>query len=167
VGLVLALELAEWQVPVLVVERHLQPSPFPRGRAISTRSMKILRQLGVEQELTAMGLPLSETAYFFPVIPPRRGNFGRVGIEPVPWESGVSLTATLPCPQDRLETLLRDSIAGHPMIEARFGVEMPDARHHSDHVELRPSDSTELPPGWSGERGAARERAGRSDTAVV
>lgn len=36
VGLMLALELAAWQVPVLLVERHRSPSPFPRGRAIST-----------------------------------------------------------------------------------------------------------------------------------
>ncbi len=39
VGLVLALGLAAWQVPVLLVERHRLPSPFPRRRAISTRSM--------------------------------------------------------------------------------------------------------------------------------
>ncbi|MDQ3762707.1 MAG: FAD-dependent monooxygenase [Actinomycetota bacterium] len=61
-GLLLTLELAAWQVPVSLVERHRLPLPFPRGRAISTRSMEILHQLGLEHEVTEIGLPRTETA---------------------------------------------------------------------------------------------------------
>jgi 2-polyprenyl-6-methoxyphenol hydroxylase-like FAD-dependent oxidoreductase len=39
VGLVLALELAVWVVYVLLVKRHRLALPFPRGRAISIRSL--------------------------------------------------------------------------------------------------------------------------------
>jgi hypothetical protein len=106
VGLVLAVELAQRQVPVLLAERHLEPSSFPRGRAISTRSMEILRRLSVERELAAIGLPRSETAYFFSGDSLTAREFGRIGAGPAPRENGTSPTAALACPQDRLETLV-------------------------------------------------------------
>lgn len=59
--MVLALELAGWQVPVLLAERHRRPSSFPRGRAISTRSMEILPCLNVNILIEAdLGLLLRD-----------------------------------------------------------------------------------------------------------
>src|SRR5262245_26251226 len=127
VGLVLALALAAWQVPVLLVERHRSPLPFPRGRAISTRSMEILRQLDLERAVTEIGLSRSETAYFFAGRSLTAADFGRVGVASVTDAIAVSPTAALACPQDRFEALLRAKIADHPLIDARFGTELSAA----------------------------------------
>ncbi len=137
VGLVLALELAMWELPVLLIERHRQVSPFPRGRAMSTRSMEILRQLGLEQQVTQISLPRSETAHFFAGASLSAPEFGRIGSPPVPGEEAVSPTAALGCPQDRFEALLRHRVVDHPLIDARFGTELVDARQRADHVEVR------------------------------
>jgi hypothetical protein len=99
--LVLALELAVWVVYVLLVERHRLALPFPRGRAISIRSVEILRQLGLEQEVTQTSSPRSETVHFFAGASLTPPEFGRVGSTPAQGEKAVSPTAALGCPQDR------------------------------------------------------------------
>jgi putative polyketide hydroxylase len=137
VGLVLALELAAWQIPVLLVERHRSPLPFPRGRVISTRSMEILRQLGLEQEVTEVGLPRSETVHFFAGASLTAPQFGRIGTPPARRETAVSPTAALGCRQDWFEVLLRARVADHPLVDARFGTELLDAQQHADHVEVQ------------------------------
>jgi putative polyketide hydroxylase len=139
VGLVLALELAMWQVPVVLVERHRRVLPFPRGRAISTRSMEILRQLGLEQQVTEIGLPRSETVHFFAGASLTAPKFGRIGNQPAQGETATSLspTANLGCPQDRFEAMLRQQVVDHPLIDARFGTELLDAQQRADHVEVR------------------------------
>jgi putative polyketide hydroxylase len=137
VGLLLALELAAWQVPVVLVERHRSPSPFPRGRAISTRSMEILRQLGLEREVNEIGLPRTATTHFFAGASLTAPRFGRVGSQPARGETAVSPTEALGCPQDRFEVLLRRRVGDHPLIDARFGTEVIDAQQRADHVEVR------------------------------
>ena len=137
VGLVLALELAVWQVPVLLVDRHRLALPFPRGRAIGTRSMEILRQLGLEEQVTEIGLPRSETVHFFAGASLSAPQFGRVDSQPPQGEAAVSPTANLACPQDRFEALLRQRVVDHPLIDARFGTELLDAQQRSNDVEVR------------------------------
>ncbi|MGH3798616.1 MAG: FAD-dependent monooxygenase [Pseudonocardiaceae bacterium] len=137
VGLVLALELAAWQVPVLLVERHPMPLPFPRGRAISTRSMEILRQLGLEREATEIGLPRTGTQHFFASASLTAPEFGRIGPPPGRSETVVSPTAALACPQDRFEALLRAKVVDHPLVDVRFGTELRDAAQRGDHVDVR------------------------------
>ncbi|MGH3933403.1 MAG: FAD-dependent monooxygenase [Pseudonocardiaceae bacterium] len=170
VGLVLALELAAWQVPVLLIDRHQLPLPFPRGRAISIRSMEIVRQLGLEQEVADIGLARVETAQFFAGSSLTAPEFGRIGSPPARAETAVSPTAALACPQDWFEELLRAKVVDHPLIDARFGTELRDADRHGDHVEvaLRGSDGTEttLRTSWlvgaDGSRSRVRHLAGIS-----
>ena len=138
VGLVLAWELAAWRVPVLLVDRQRLHAQFPRGRAISTRSMEILRQLGLEREVTEISLPRTETAHFFAGPSLTAARFGRIGSS----SSGrggdvLSPVAGLGCPQDRLEALLRRQVGRHPLIDARFGTELVDAEQRGDHVRVR------------------------------
>ena len=64
IGLTLALELEAWRVPVLLLERHRDLSPFPKGRALSIRTMEIYRQLGLEAEITSVGLARGRTMHF-------------------------------------------------------------------------------------------------------
>ncbi len=168
VGLVLALELAAWQVSVLLVERHRLVLPFPRGRAISSRSMEILRQLGLEREVTQISVLRSETMHFFAGASLTASEFGRLGVPPVEGENAVSPTAALACPQDRFEALLRERVVDHPLVDARWGTELVDARQRGDHVEvrLRPSGGpdctvrTSWLVGADGSRSRVRHLAG-------
>ncbi len=168
VGLVLALELAAWQVPVLLVERHRSPSSFPRGRVISTRSMEILRQLGLEREVTEIGLPRTETTHFFAGASLTAEEFGRVGAPPARGETAVSPTAALGCPQDRFEALLRQRVVDNSLVDARFGIELLDAQQRADHVEVRlsggggsdPTVGTSWLVGADGPRSRVRHLAG-------
>lgn len=170
VGLVLALELAAWQVPVLLVERHRLPSSFPRGRVIGTRSMEILRQLGLEREVTEIGLPRIETTHFFAGASLTAPEFGRVGAPLARGETVVSPTAALGCPQDRFEALLRQRIVDNSLVDARFGTELLDAEQRADHVEVRLSGSggsdTTVGTSWlvgaDGPRSRVRHLAGIS-----
>src|SRR5262249_60379637 len=57
VGLCTAIGLRHFGIDCLLVERHPSTSLFPKGRAISTRSMEIFRQWGIEAAVTAGGLP--------------------------------------------------------------------------------------------------------------
>jgi 2-polyprenyl-6-methoxyphenol hydroxylase-like FAD-dependent oxidoreductase len=145
--LVLALELAVWVVYVLLVKRHRLALPFPRGRAISIRSVEILRQLGLEQEVTQTSSPRSETVHFFAGASLTAPEFGRVGSTPAQGEKAVSPTAALGCPQDRSR---RCCVSGSSTIRWSTRGSEPccvDAQQRVDHVEvrLRPSggpDST-------------------------
>lgn len=142
VGLTFALELAAWDVPVTLVERHLAVSPFPKGRAISTRSMEIYRQLGLEYELTALGLDRSEVLHFYSGETLAADEHVRISTTPPPGGSPFSPTYTLACSQDRLEATLRRHAAQHPLIDARFGWTVAGARLGDEEasVEVRDPD---------------------------
>ncbi|MBO4209141.1 NAD-binding protein, partial [Micromonospora echinofusca] len=64
VGLSLAIRLAQLGVPATLVERHPDTATFPKGRALSIRTMEIYRSWGLEAEITAAGLPREHLAFF-------------------------------------------------------------------------------------------------------
>ncbi len=82
----------------------------------------------------------------------------------------MSPTASLACPQDRFEALLRAKVVEHPLIDARFGTEMLTAQQRADHVEVRlhagngPDNTvrTSWLIGADGSRSPVREFAGIS-----
>lgn len=152
VGLTLALGLAEWGVSVTVVERHRAPLPFPKGRALSIRSMEIFRQLGLEDEITDVGLPRDETMHFFNGRSLVAESYSRVSNTPPPGGSPLSPTFTLACSQDLLEAVLRRRADEHPLIDARWGVTVIDAEiaDESAAVTARADDGTteRLPCRW-------------------
>lgn len=127
VGLTLALGLAAWGVPSTVVERHRAPLPFPKGRALSIRTMEIFRQLGLEPELTRMGLPRAETMHFLYGETLAAERYTRISNVPPPDGSPLSPTFTLACSQDVLEAILRRHADAHPLVEAIYGLTVVDA----------------------------------------
>ena len=64
VGLYASALLSSYGVPSLLVERSAQPSTHPRAHLINTRSMELLRELGVEREVRAQTPPRSEWRHF-------------------------------------------------------------------------------------------------------
>lgn len=132
VGLSLAIRLARYAVPVVLVERHPAPSAFPKGRALSVRTMEIYRRWGLENQITAAGLPRDQLAFFAGTTltdPHGTRIVTNPTAHPVP-----SPTFTLLCSQDRLEPLLRaeaDRVApGH----IRFGTELTSFTQNDDKV---------------------------------
>src|SRR2546430_13339506 len=57
VGLTARALRERWGVATLLVEKHVELSPFPRSRLVNVRSMEIFRQLGLAGEITARAFP--------------------------------------------------------------------------------------------------------------
>ncbi len=57
VGLAAALECAYFGIPTLLLERHAHTTWHPKARNLNTRSMEVMRRLGLEGDLRAVGLP--------------------------------------------------------------------------------------------------------------
>jgi 2-polyprenyl-6-methoxyphenol hydroxylase-like FAD-dependent oxidoreductase len=57
VGLTLALDLAKRGISVAVVDKELQPGPWPKMERCNARSMEIYRRLGLHEEIRRHGQP--------------------------------------------------------------------------------------------------------------
>ncbi|MFY1632790.1 FAD-dependent monooxygenase [Solwaraspora sp. WMMB335] len=122
VGLSLAIRLAQFDVPVLLVERHRDTAVFPKGRALSVRTMEIYRSWGLERAVTAAGLPRDHLAFYTGrslTDPDGARIVTDPGARPLP-----SPTHTLLCSQDRLEPLLRSCAERLLPDRIRFGTEL-------------------------------------------
>ncbi|GGS79237.1 FAD-dependent oxidoreductase [Nonomuraea spiralis] len=121
VGLTARALLDRWGVRVLLVERHPEPSPFPRARLVNVRSMEIFRRLGLAAGITADAFaPEYGRIRFRDTVQDHDfATAAMAGIDaPVP-ESPVTGVITS---QDRLEPVL---LAGATS-PARFGIELTD-----------------------------------------
>ena len=150
VGLTLALELAAWDEPVTLIERHRAPLPFPKGRALSIRTMEIYRQLGLEAELTAAGLLRGETMHFFYGETLTAERYTRVSNTPPAGGSPLSPTFTLACSQDVLETILRRHADDHPLIDTHYGLTVTDADLTADSATVSAVDGNGSPHQFDG-----------------
>ena len=106
VGLSTVIGLRRFGIACLLVERHPSTSLFPKGRAISTRTMEIFRQWGIEDEVTAAGLPREESLFIYLGDTLTAPDFRRFGSKDVGL-SDNSPTRPLICSQDALEPVLR------------------------------------------------------------
>ncbi|MEH1015925.1 FAD-dependent monooxygenase [Micromonospora sp. CPCC 206060] len=125
VGLSLAIRLAQLGVPATLVERHPDTAAFPKGRALSIRTMEIYRSWGLEAEITAAGLPREHLAFFTgrTLIDP---DGTRIATDPASRPPVPSPTYTLLCSQDRLEPLLRAHAERLNPGRIRFGTALAD-----------------------------------------
>ena len=128
VGLTARALLERWGVRVLLVEKRVELSPFPRSRLVNVRSMEIFRQLGLAEAVAARAF---------------RPEYGRIRFRDTLFEHDFASVAMIgvnaPVPespvigvvtsQDRLEpTLLAATEATEATVAAdaqvRFGVEV-------------------------------------------
>jgi putative polyketide hydroxylase len=63
VGLCCALFLARQGVSSVLVERHASVSIHPRARALTVRTMELLRELGLEEQVRAAEAALAKSQY--------------------------------------------------------------------------------------------------------
>ena len=139
-GLVAAITLARYGVPVVLIEKRTDPPTLSRATVISTRVMEILRSLGLEDAVrrgAAAVEPLgreavtlaSATESTFPLGYPTSREAERVS------PCGPSWT-----PQDHTEPLLRALLRTFPCASLRLGVELVDLTIAAESARARTVD---------------------------
>ncbi|MGH3864784.1 MAG: FAD-dependent oxidoreductase [Pseudonocardiaceae bacterium] len=151
-GLTTALLLAHHGVACTVVERRRDvpaaaPSRTPRARAVTLRTMEVLRGLGLAEEVTAAaiasertGLPFTFARTLAEAAPARTTTMFRSGTR-----AEQSPCTTVMCPQDVVERILLARIATTRSIRLRCGVEVRGVDVHGDEVLIHTADDTPLP----------------------
>jgi 4-hydroxyisophthalate hydroxylase len=158
VGMGLAIELGQRDLAVVVVERHPQPQPIPKGQNLTQRTMEHFHFWGVEAEirkavpipaergiggLTAYGSLLSDYHYDW---------YQRVSVRPFYFTDNERL------PQYATEEVLRRRVAELPSVEVLYGWSAEDVRQE------REGASADIVEPESGERKRLR---GRGATAAA
>ena len=123
-GLVTALGLARHGVRSLVVERHAGTSIFPRATAVSTRSMEILREFGLEPAVRALSLDASPFMSISPVLAAPELTQMPLGFPTREQAAQVSPTGPALSPQDHVEPILVARLQELGLTELRFNTEL-------------------------------------------
>lgn len=124
VGLAAALELARFNVPSVVVERHDSTSWHPKARNLNARTMEIARGWGsaVYQRLRGIDTPpgwKSPMRYMDTIVGQQVGQIETGGFE----GPGPAISPALPImsSQDLTEAILRDAAQATGIVDLRFG----------------------------------------------
>ncbi|MGH3901597.1 MAG: FAD-dependent monooxygenase [Pseudonocardiaceae bacterium] len=112
-GLMLASELALAAVPVEIVERQTAPSGQSRGGGVSPRTAEVLAMRGLIDAVTDLASPREAAGGHFAGLP--------VALDTRPWRTRYP--DGLLIPQDRLEGVLEDHLAGFG-VTVRRGTEL-------------------------------------------
>ena len=141
-GATAALLLAEHGIDTLVVERRVAPSTHPAAHVLSTRTLEIFRELGLEHDvrrLSSRMYELRDVIYATSLTGP---ELGRITIyDPESTESQLlqtlSPTRAASLSQHVLGQLLWDRLEACTRVEFRRGSVYQDHRETSDGVEVR------------------------------
>ena len=146
-GLTTALLLAHHGVACTVLERRPAPSRTPRARAVTLRTMEVLRGLGLAEEVTAAavasertGLPFTFARTLAEAAPARTTTMFRRGTR-----AEQSPCTTVMCPQDVVERILLARVAATPSIRLRRGVDVRGVDVHGDEALLHTAEGNPLP----------------------
>jgi 2-polyprenyl-6-methoxyphenol hydroxylase-like FAD-dependent oxidoreductase len=172
VGLGLAIELGQRGVRCTMVERHLQPSPIPKGQNLTQRTLEHFHFWGAEQALRAARTIPPEygigglTAYGTLLSPYHYDWLQRALVRP------YYFTANERLPQYATEGVLRQRVAELPEVQVLPGckAEALQTDDHAVHVTItdregaRKTLSAAYAVGCDGSRSLVREQAGISQT---
>lgn len=119
VGLAAAIACDHQGLTFQLVERHHAATRFPKGRAVSTRTMELFRRWGLEQQILDTALPRAENLHFYSARTLTDPDYQRFtsAVEDYPH----SPTFTALCSQERLEPLLRDELERRAPGSTHFG----------------------------------------------
>ncbi len=121
VGMGLAIELGQRGVSTLVVERHHQPQPIPKGQNLTQRTMEHFHFWGAEPALRAARTIPAEygigglTAYGTLLSPHHYDWMQRGHVAPYYYRRNERL------PQYETERVLRERVAALPAVEVLYG----------------------------------------------
>ncbi len=136
-GLVLSALLSRFGVDSLLIERNPSTTDHPQAHVVNTRSMEILRGLGLAEAVHAEALPMGKGGFVRWVTSMAGKEFARLRLTPDPERLG-ELAAASPaipasCAQDRIEPLLAELAAKGPGRVA-FDTELVSLEEGSDSV---------------------------------
>ena len=144
-GATAALLLAEHGIDTLVVERRVAPSTHPAAHVLSTRTLEIFRELGLEHDVRRLSSRIYELRNIIYATSLTGPELGRITIhDPESTEAqllqSVSPTRAVNLSQNVLEPLLWDQLEACKRVEFQRGVEYHSHRETSDGVEVRATD---------------------------
>ena len=123
VGLLMAVGLRQGGVDCLVIEKHASTLDFPKGRRVTTRTVEILRQWGLEQAVAEKSLPAADSLFSFEGDTLLGDDYVRRAL-PFDEVKPTSPTRELICSQEHLEPVLRERAMGDA--DVRFSAEVVD-----------------------------------------
>ena len=179
VGATLALSLADKGVRSVVVERRTQPQTHPAAHVLTTRSLEIWRELGLERELRRLSAPLYELRTISYCTTLAGPELGRVPVLELPAEQldaieSISPTRGAHLPQHVLEHMLWERLRANALIDFEPGWQYCGQAPDGDRsvVTVRRDDETaELRPryviGADGAGSAVRRELGIAMTGPV
>lgn len=124
-GLTCALLLGRWKVPCVVVEPLEKPSDHPRAHVLSTRTMEIFREVGVEESIKKLQPPLEEWRRFrYCRVIDEDEDFGVA--DHASSEAFTNLRECSPCfvthvSQPKVEAVLRARLASYSDVKTMYG----------------------------------------------
>ncbi len=141
-GATAALLLAEHGIDTLVVERRPAPSTHPAAHVLSTRTLEIFRELGLEHEVRRLSSPLYELRDILYATSLTGPELGRITIyDPesteAHWIQTLSPTRAANLSQHVLGQLLWERLDACNRVEFQRGSVYQDHRETSDGVEVR------------------------------
>ncbi len=141
-GATAALLLAEHGIDTLVVERRMAPLTHPAAHVLSTRTLEIFRELGLEHDVRRLSSRLYELrdiVYATSLTGPELGRITLYDPESAEAESLQSLSPTRGAnlSQHVLEPLLWDQLEACKRVEFQRGAVCQDHRETPDGAEVR------------------------------
>lgn len=171
VGIGLAIELGQRGVRTIVVERHREPQPIPKGQNLTQRTMEHLRAWGAEEALRAAR-----------TIPPAYGiggltAYGKLlGPWHYDWMQRGHVQAYYHCRNERLpqyatEAVLRRRAAELPNVQLLYGWSARSLVEQPDGISVEISNGTDArrlqaayAVGCDGSRSLVRTQSGITQT---
>jgi 2-polyprenyl-6-methoxyphenol hydroxylase-like FAD-dependent oxidoreductase len=108
-GLMAAAQLLRWGIRPRIIEANAGPTLQTRALGVQARSMEIYREMGLEKEVFARGIPAKYATIFT-----ERGRLGQLSMEHI--GSGLSAYPYMfILPQDQNEIVLGEDLKRHEL----------------------------------------------------
>ena len=147
VGSTAALLLASHGIECIVVEARLEPQRHPAAHVLSTRSMEIWREIGLERDIRGLSAPMHELrciAYCTTLAGPELGRVPLADLPDAQMDAieAISPTRSAHLPQNVLEPLLWQHLRNSDRIDVRTGWRYHSHTDGADGVAVTVADTT-------------------------
>lgn len=133
-GLCTSILLSRYGIPSLLVERHASTSIYPRATGVSTRTMELFRQWGLDRRVRAAGFELEDSAARVSLTL-AQPELARLPLFPQAHEAlAVSPVTPWACPQDALEPVLLEYARSYSEAQVVFGTELTSLEQDGEGV---------------------------------
>ena len=129
-GLMMAAQLLRWGIRPRIIEANPGPTLQTRALGVQARSMEIYRQMGLEPEVLARGIPAKHATIFT-----ERGPLGQLNMTDI----GAGLSAypyMFILPQDQNERVLGDDLIRHGL-EVEWSTPLETLQLQAEGVQVR------------------------------